>query len=189
MEDARDGRSLISFTDMIDAQRHERFSTDGSLFQYYTPRPGFNVYNELTTLHVGNASNGLEMFTLQGANPFYGTAFSRDAKRIAIGFHGGSVKVYDIASSKLRLTLKGRASQVIGITFSPDDNRIFTGGLDGNVRVWDAYMGHEPLTLHAQKEVWALEISPNGQHLVAGCVDGSVKVWDAPMANSAAKLK
>ena len=179
------GRVLSSFPALRDVRGRERFSADGSLFQYYTVRLRFNAYYDLLTLHIFNASNGFEVLQLDDVEPFDGTAFSQDANRIAVGFHRGSVKVYDIASGRLLLTLKGHTSQVYSIVFSLDDNRIFTGGLDGNVKVWDAYTGRELLTLHAPKEVWSLEISPDGQHLVAGCVDGSVKVWDAPIVNTA----
>ncbi len=73
-------------------------------------------------------------------------AFSPDGTRIVAGGgeynKAGEVKVWDAATGKSLLELKGHTSRVYSVAFSPDGTRIVTGGGEfnkaGEVNVWDA---------------------------------------------------
>ena len=99
-------------------------------------------------------------------------AFSPDGKRIVSGGGGldfanavtvppatkggarettaraiGEIKVWDAASGRETLTLKGLTDRVMSVAFSPDGKRIVSGGWDRTLKVWDATSGRETLTL------------------------------------------
>ena len=74
-------------------------------------------------------------------------AFSPDGQRIVTGSGDQTAKVWDAASGKELLTLKGHGSRVWSVAFSPDGQRIVTGSRDQTAKVWDAASGKELLTL------------------------------------------
>jgi WD40 repeat protein len=65
-------------------------------------------------------------------------AFSPDGQRIVTGSDDQTAKVWDSASGKELLTLKGHGSWVSSVAFSPDGQRIVTGSADQTAKVWDS---------------------------------------------------
>ena len=59
-----------------------------------------------------------------------------------------TAKVWEAASGKELLTLKGHSGQIWSVAFSPDGQRIVTGSEDNTAKVWEAASGKELLTLY-----------------------------------------
>jgi WD40 repeat protein len=68
-------------------------------------------------------------------------SLSADGRRLAVA-HGqflkGEVKVWDVATGRELLTLRGFGSNLTHVEFSPDGRRLAAVGRLGEVRVWDA---------------------------------------------------
>src|SRR5262245_6589926 len=77
-------------------------------------------------------------------------AFSADGKRVASAGRDGVVKVWDAATGKEALTLKGHTNQVLRVCFSPDGKHVASAAADNDVIVWDAATGERgrPLKGH-----------------------------------------
>jgi Tol biopolymer transport system component len=112
-------------------------------------------------------------------------AYSPDGRRLAATSDDGTVKVYDAATGRETLTLRGhvgRFGAVSGVAYSPDGRRLASVNQDGTVTVWDAETGREALTLRAQVgpgTVSGVAYSPDGRRLASAGGDGTVRVWDA----------
>ena len=65
-------------------------------------------------------------------------AFSPDGQRIVTCSDDQTAKVWDSASGKELLTLKGHGGGVASVAFSPDGQRIVTGSADQTAKVWDS---------------------------------------------------
>ena len=63
-------------------------------------------------------------------------AFSPDDKTLATGDDDNQVRLWDVATGKVRL-FKGHASEVRTVAFSPDGKTLASGGGDGTVRLWN----------------------------------------------------
>ena len=74
-------------------------------------------------------------------------AWSPDGKRLATASDDKTAKVWDAASGKELLTLRGHNDSVTSVAWSPDGKRLATGSGDQTAKVWDAASGQELLTL------------------------------------------
>ena len=74
-------------------------------------------------------------------------AFSPDGQRIVTGSGDQTAKVWEAASGRELLTLKGHTLRSVSVAFSPDGQRIVTGSADQTAKVWEAASGRELLTL------------------------------------------
>lgn len=127
------------------------------------------------TAKLWDASSGEEQITLAGNGLVWALAFSPDSRRIVAG-----PSVWDSASGKRLLELKGHNSYLISAAFSPDGRRIVTGSRDEKVKLWDAATGACLLTLDGHRDqVLSVAFSPDGQRILTGSRDYTAKLWDA----------
>lgn len=107
-------------------------------------------------------------------------AFSPDGARLTVGVRNGTAKVWDLASAKAVLTLRGHNGSVAGVAFSPNGAQLATTSLDGTGWVWDAGTGREAVTLAGQAgAVLSVVFGPDGSRLVTVSRDGAARPWDA----------
>jgi WD40 repeat protein len=110
---------------------------------------------------------------------------------LASGSDDKTVRVWDAATGKERMALRGHTSLVRGVAFSPDGKRLASGGWDSTVRIWDTGTGKERLALAVPDErvVWAVAFSPDGRTLAGSCGwDTTVRLWDATTGKEVAIL-
>jgi WD40 repeat protein len=135
--------------------------------------------SEDTTAKVWDAE-GKEVLSLKEPSWVLSVAFSPDGKRLVTGsFHSKTATVWDAATGKRLLVLKGHVAFVTHVAFSPDGKRIVTSGWESLVRMWDADSGQEVLALKGTTGFEdGLAFSPDGTRLVTGG-QGTAKVWVA----------
>jgi WD40 repeat protein len=110
------------------------FAPDGKLLA--TGRTG----RAGTWVCLRNAITGQVLSNLADVDParldLYSLALSGDGKLLA-GAHGPVVKVWDVATRKVRHRFAGHSRQVYAVAFSPDGLTLASGSADGTVRLWD----------------------------------------------------
>jgi DNA-binding beta-propeller fold protein YncE len=106
-------------------------------------------------------------------------AFSPDGRQLASP-SGLTVTVWDAASGREALTLKGHTGVVSSVAFSPDGRRLASASSDHTVRLWDIATGLETLTLKGHGgHVTSVAFSPDGRLLASADADGTIRVFDA----------
>jgi WD40 repeat protein len=115
----------------------------------------------------------------RGSGPLYTVAVSPDGVALAAGGLDGAVRVYDLATGRLRQALEGHRDAVYGLAFAPDGASLLSGSGDRTVRRWELNSGKELACLSAHEAaVYAVGFSADGRRLVSAATDGRVVVWD-----------
>ena len=65
-------------------------------------------------------------------------AFTPDGKRLAAGYHPGTVKLWDLLTEQVVATFDGHDRLVSAVLFTPDGDTLITASGDPDVRIWRA---------------------------------------------------
>ena len=97
----------------------------------------------------------------------------------ASGAGDRTIKIWDLASGTLKLTLTGHISTVRGLAVSPRHPYLFSCGEDKMVKCWDLETNKVIRHYHGHLSgVYTLSLHPTLDVLCTGGRDGVVRVWD-----------
>lgn len=100
-------------------------------------------------------------------------------KWFASGAGDRTIKIWDLATGSLRLTLTGHISTVRGLAVSPRHPYLFSCGEDKMVKCWDLETNKVIRHCHVHLSgVYTLSLHPTLDVLVTGGRDGVARVWD-----------
>jgi hypothetical protein len=86
---------------------------------------------------IWNAANAKEIAPLFNGGRVKSASFSPDGSRIVTASRWGTAHIWDAASAKEIVVLRGHEGGVNSATFSPDGSRIVTSSSDKTARIWD----------------------------------------------------
>src|SRR5262249_60246350 len=118
--------------------------------------------------------------------PIHSLALSPDGRRLAAGVGAparrlskpgepGTIKVWEVASGRVVLTLAGHERPVTGLAFHPSKSRLASGGQDGTIKVWDLRTGMLIHTIPTQAR-WGTSgaFSPDGAQIASAGDSGTL---------------
>jgi WD40 repeat protein len=144
------------------------------------------VLSAMQVLHQSFLSSG-PWLTLRSHNDelLGSVAWSPDGKRLAAATasrdnQDNTATVWDAASGKEWLTLRGDHGEPMCVAWSPDGKRLATASGNATATVWDAVSGKPLLALTDHSgEVTKVAWSPDGKRLATASEGKTAKVWDA----------
>jgi WD40 repeat protein/uncharacterized caspase-like protein len=106
-------------------------------------------------------------------------AFSPNGQLILSGSDDGTIKIWDVKSSRLVRTLDTVPSGTIAVSILQDGRRGLSAHDDGRLRLWDLTSGAVLRTFGGDaRAATSLSISPNGSRVLSGSDDFTAKLWD-----------
>src|SRR5439155_4522896 len=117
------------------------FSPDGRLLVDWAENPLGR--SRMDHVYVWDAATGRALATLAAGLPLGATnaAFAPDGRTLATASADGIVRLWEVATWKVRAEFRGHRDRVTALAFGPD-GRLFTGGLDTVVLGWDVQPPH-----------------------------------------------
>jgi WD40 repeat protein len=162
------------------------FSPDGKLLASGSadlpPSPSGNPFDQvLCPCKEGQvclwSTTTTQKEVLTTSEGIFQVCFSADGTTLAA--LGGEVTLWDVATRKLRRTLKAAHGPIFSLALAPDGHTLATAGRGQIVRSWDWSNGDELGCIRGHVgPVWSLAFSPDGQTIATGSGDGTVKLWD-----------
>ncbi|KAG0458069.1 hypothetical protein HPP92_023226 [Vanilla planifolia] len=90
-----------------------------------------------------------------------------------------TIKIWDIASGRLKLTLTGHIEQIRGLAVSKRHTYLFSAGDDKQVKCWDLEQNKVIRSYHGHLSgVYCLALHPTIDILLTGGRDSVCRVWD-----------
>ena len=110
-------------------------------------------------------------------------AFSPDGTELATASHDGTVKLWDLAAHRERLTLRGHDRFAEGVAFRPDGKALATLGSTSELILWELPSGRQLQRFQAEGNLGRqVAFSPDGRWLAARSSDrnreASATLWD-----------
>ncbi|KDN45299.1 WD40 repeat-like protein [Tilletiaria anomala UBC 951] len=124
--------------------------------------------------------------------------FSPDGKYLATGAEDRQIRIWNIATKKVKHLLQGHKQEIYSLDWSRDGRIIASGSGDKTVRIWDVDSGELMHTLYtspgmehgpSEAGVTSVSISSDSRLVAAGALDTLVRVWDAKTGRQLERLK
>jgi WD40 repeat protein len=120
----------------------------------------------------------------------YHLEISPDGESVATAGKDAVVRLYNLATGDLELSIPTGQGEVNGVCFSPDGQRLATGGDDGSVRIWSRKEGRALLSIPAHPgHVMDVQFTPDGATVISCGKDPLIHVWDATTGEERAVLE
>lgn len=106
-------------------------------------------------------------------------AFDPSNSWFCTGSADRTIKIWDVGTGKLRLTLTGHIEQIRGLAVSPRHTYMFSAGDDKQVKCWDLEHNKVIRSYHGHLSgVYCLALHPTIDVLLTGGRDSVCRVWD-----------
>jgi WD40 repeat protein/serine/threonine protein kinase len=186
-----DGERVLNFSDTHDEVSCVAFSPDSKLVALGAGRPragfGGDIYTRFTEeshmqseILLVEAASGKLVRKLEGhTNGVWGLCFSHDGSFLASVGDDAQIKIWDVASGRLKQKCQTTKKSVLCVAVSPDGKTIAAGDI-GYLTIWQPATDSLQDCQTGQGQLFSIAFSPDGKSLATGGNDRKIKIWWRP---------
>ena len=174
------GRQLENFIGIGDEVIDIDISSDGKQLAAASRDNSLRIWeisDDLSSLSSINQRSD-PLFQINLDSEATGVAFNPDGNQIAAIMPGSTVKIWDVATSKLLLEFGTANPLFSGISFSPDGKYLAGSSGDVGAMIWDAETGEEIQYLADTAPITGAVFSIDGTILATMAENGTWSLWD-----------
>ncbi|VTR94762.1 sigma-70 family rna polymerase sigma factor : Uncultured bacterium genome assembly Metasoil_fosmids_resub OS=uncultured bacterium PE=4 SV=1: Sigma70_r2: Sigma70_r4_2: WD40: WD40 [Gemmata massiliana] len=119
-------------------------------------------------LVVWDEIGGKPVRSLATGSRVWAVALAPDGKWAVTGGDDGAGRLWDVATGKEQLLMRGHVGAVRGVAISPDGKTIATGSEDEKLHFWDAATGKLLRQVTDAGSICGLTYTPDGKKLLSG---------------------
>jgi tetratricopeptide (TPR) repeat protein len=109
----------------------------------------------------------------------YGIAMNPEGEILASGSSDGTIRLWELSSGRVLLTLTGHTSYVHSLAFSSDGKILASGSSDQTIKLWELPSGRELRTFAGHtSDVYDIAISFDDKILASGSSDDTIRLWE-----------
>jgi WD40 repeat protein len=167
--DMNTGKEINSFNDYVEQVTSVAISFYDDVFASASLENNFKFRN---------ISNGEIKRTISEDSIVLSVAFSPDGKLLATTNLDRTIKLWNLVTEEMILTLTGHTNRVSNVVFSADGKILVSSSWDKTIKLWQVETGELIDTLSENlAEVACVAISPDRKTIVAGTSDRTIEVW------------
>jgi WD40 repeat protein len=103
---------------------------------------------------------------------------------IAAGSFDYKLKVWDVSTHEIKLTLEGHTKSTLPVAISPDEKYIVSGSLDRSIKIWNAQNGELIKSLEKHSDnIYDIDFHPSGMYFASASRDQTIRLWDFSSGN------
>jgi WD40 repeat protein len=109
-------------------------------------------------------------------------AVTPDGRRVVSASSDGTLKIWDLDSGRVLVTMKGHTDEVRACEVTADGRRVISASADGTLKIWDLEdhkIGRALATLQGHADwVNACAVTRDGERVISASDDGTLKIWE-----------
>ena len=144
----------------------------------FSPDDQMLAVADQTEVALWDPSNSRVLRSFDHDAPVRAIAFSPDGSSLAVGSSDATIRMWDVETGALEMTLKGHSGRIESVAFSPNGSFIVSSADDGTARVWNAEGEQIQSFDVGQLFVTSASFSPDGSQILVGVVAGEDTVLD-----------
>jgi WD40 repeat protein/tRNA A-37 threonylcarbamoyl transferase component Bud32 len=175
--------------------RWAAFSSDGQRLVTTDLSPGSSDRDRDFSLCIWDVGKPVSMLSLKAHNAAglhtYAAVFSPDGRQVASLGEDKTVRLWDAATGKELLTLKGHDGAIRSVAFTPDGKQLVTASEDKTIRIWDVAVEGEAAARKGRwPDVRLATLAPDGRRLLTAprLSPQTALLWDVDVASVVATL-
>lgn len=123
-----------------------------------------------------------DLQTLDNGSLVLSLSFSPEKQLLAIGDAQGAIKMWDMTTGALRMTIIAHEDKVQSVSFSPDGKFFVSGSDDQTTKLWDSDTGALQRVLYGHTDR-ILVVALSSSLVVSSSADKTINLWDATTGN------